>query len=231
MDLVTLIAVCSIGVFDRALTEGLILTASHGEPWAYRVVGEDRPRVFASADEAVAEARKAQHNGVAIRIGLAAIETDLEAATAQPNAAMFAPCVNIGIATRRLDQLAQRCGQMGRHPETCALAVYWGSWQQPDQAFAEAVVIEAAKPRERRLVVEDFGQGAVPAGDGDTRSGLTAAVPPAESEAERQRREYREGGGGLFPEPAHQDAVEESEPERRMIFEAGRGFGAATQEP
>src|SRR5262249_26455583 len=62
-------------------------------------------------------------------------------------AAMFAPCSNITIAAREIAQLAERCNtssNSNRDPIYCAIAAYRGSWDRPDNAFADAVRKSAA---------------------------------------------------------------------------------------
>jgi hypothetical protein len=55
---------------------------------------------------------------------------------------MFAPCSNITIAAREIAQLAERCKtspHFNGDPIYCAIAAYHGSWDRPDNAFADAV--------------------------------------------------------------------------------------------
>jgi len=55
---------------------------------------------------------------------------------------MFAPCSNITIAARQIAQLAERCKtspNFNGNPIYCAIAAYRGSWDHPDNAFADAV--------------------------------------------------------------------------------------------
>lgn len=66
-----------------------------------------------------------------------------DGATTQPGEPLFAPGVNIGLASS------------GRSPQTCALAVSWGSWSCPDDAFAEAVMIQTTPPQ-LPMAIADF---------------------------------------------------------------------------
>ena len=155
MDLLTLVSVCSIAL-EPAMMHSLIWHESRGEPWSYRVPGEGLSYAFPSMSEAIEAAREAQSEVQAddrfatIRVGLVGLEVDLEAATAQPNEAMFEPCANVTIASTRLARLAERCAESGvfsGSPTFCAVAVYRGSWEQPDVAFADAVMLDYALER------------------------------------------------------------------------------------
>ena len=155
MDLLTLVSVCSIA-FEPAVTHSLIWHESRGEPWSYRLAGEGLSYAFPSMTEAIDAARQAQSEVQAdnrfatIRVGLTGLEVDLEAATAQPNEAMFEPCANVTIASTRLARLAERCVEsdiLAGSPTFCAVAVYRGSWEEPDIAFADAVMFDYALER------------------------------------------------------------------------------------
>jgi hypothetical protein len=55
---------------------------------------------------------------------------------------MFAPCSNITVAARQIAQLAEHCKtspHFNGDPIYCAIAAYHGSWDRPDNAFADAV--------------------------------------------------------------------------------------------
>lgn len=146
MDLVTLVAMCSIG-FDPEAMRSLIWQQSHGNPWSFSLPSDAVPRVFGTLREAVAAARAAQTESATIRVGLTGLEVDLEAATAQPNEALFAICPNVTIASERLRRLQDRCAREALHnadPTWCALAVWRGSWEQPDRRFADTVVLGIA---------------------------------------------------------------------------------------
>ena len=150
MDLLTLVSVCSIA-FEPAVMHSLTWHESRGEPWSYRLAGEGLSYTFPSMTEAIDAARQAQSEIQAddrlatIRVGLTGLEVDLEAATAQPNEAMFEPCANVTIASTRLARLAERCVEsdiLAGSPNFCAVAVYGGSWEEPDIAFADAVMLD-----------------------------------------------------------------------------------------
>lgn len=155
MDLLTLVSVCSIA-FEPAVMRSLIWHESRGEPWSYRVAREGVSYTFPSMSEAIDAAREAKFDIQAddrfatIRVGLTGLEVGLEAATAQPNEAMFEPCANVTIASTRLARLAERCVEADvftASPTFCAVAVYRGSWEQPDVAFADAVMLDYALGR------------------------------------------------------------------------------------
>jgi hypothetical protein len=79
-----------------------------------------------------------------ISVGLTGLFADRRSATAT----VFAPCPNIRIAARQIAQLGERCKTIPRFkvdPIHCAIAAYHGSWDQPDNGFADAVRASAAK--------------------------------------------------------------------------------------
>ena len=142
MDLVTLVAACALTV-DTKLMHALIWHQSGGEPWSFSVAGERQPQVYRSAREAVREAQMAVPQGVPIRIGL----TGLAAESTSATGAMFTPCLNISMAARQITQLVDRCKTVSSFkadPIHCAIATYRGSWDRPDNKFADAVATSAA---------------------------------------------------------------------------------------
>jgi hypothetical protein len=142
MDLVTLVATCAFMV-DPKLIHALIWHQSGGEPWSFSVAGERQPQVYRSALEAVREARTAVPQAVPIRIGL----TGLAAESTSATGAMFMPCLNISMAARQITQLVDRCRTVPSFkadPVHCAIAAYRGSWDHPDNKFADAVATSAS---------------------------------------------------------------------------------------
>ncbi|WP_282611080.1 hypothetical protein [Pelagibius sp. Alg239-R121] len=145
MDLVSLIAACTIGGFDPEITRAVVTLSSHGEPWSYRIEGDRNAKVYQSPEAAIVGARQAQKLGKVVRVGLGGIEVDLEAATALPNEAMFSPCVNLSITTRRLSEAATRCAESARpEPDYCAVGIYFGSWEKSADDMIEAAMIQVA---------------------------------------------------------------------------------------
>src|SRR6266446_6874485 len=143
MDLIALVAACALAV-DPKLMHALIWHQSGGEPWSFSVSGERQPQVYRSAPKAAHEARTALPAGVPIRVGLTGLAADPTTATA----AMFTPCLNISMAARQIAQLVDRCKTVPpfrADPIHCAIAAYRGSWDQPDNKFAEAVQTSVAK--------------------------------------------------------------------------------------
>jgi hypothetical protein len=97
-----------------------------------------QPQVFRDVGDAVNAAHDTYPADVAIRIGL----TGLSATPRSTAAAMFAPCSNSAIAARQIAELAEHCkrsSHSNRDPIYCAIAAYRGSWDRPDNAFADAV--------------------------------------------------------------------------------------------
>jgi hypothetical protein len=141
MDLVTLVAACALMV-EPNMMHALIWHQSGGEPWSFSVPGERQPYVYRSAKEAVVEARRSVPAGP-IRIGLTGLPVASEAATT----AMLMPCPNISIAARQIAETVERCKIAPRFtadPIRCAIAAYHGSWDSPDNKFADAVLTSVA---------------------------------------------------------------------------------------
>jgi hypothetical protein len=160
MDLVTLVAACALTVHPK-LMHALIWDQSGGEPWSFSVAGERQQQVYRSAVEAVREARKAVAQGLPIRVGL----TGLAAESTLATEAIFTPCLNIALAARQITQLVDRCKTVPSFkadPVHCAIAAYHGSWDRPDNKFADAVVMSAANgdaPNFDRSDNTDVGSG------------------------------------------------------------------------
>src|SRR5579859_4746715 len=143
MDLTTLVAVCALAV-DPKVMHALVWQQSGGEPWSFSVPGERLPQVYRSPREAVVEAHRSASAGVPIRIGLTGLAVDPAAAAL----AMLMPCPNISIAAQHIAQLSDRCEAVPRFKANsmhCAIAAYHGSWDHPDNKFADAVLTSVAK--------------------------------------------------------------------------------------
>ncbi len=95
--------------------------------------------------EAISSARSLQEKGKKVRIGLMGLDVDLLAATAQPNEAMFEPCVNVNIASRALMKFEERCELAGKtDPKSCAIMSYMGEgYEKQDQTHLDFIMIGA----------------------------------------------------------------------------------------
>jgi hypothetical protein len=142
VDLIALVAACSLTV-DPKLIHALVWHQSGGEPWSFSVPGERQPYVWRSAQQAVAEAHRSAPRGLPIRIGLTGLRVDSDAATL----ALFRPCTNVSTAARQVTELVERCkiAPLTADPARCAIAAYGGSWDHPDNKFADAFLTSAAK--------------------------------------------------------------------------------------
>jgi hypothetical protein len=142
MDLVTLVTACALTV-DPKLMHALVWHQSGGEPWAVSVQGEPSPRVYSNMRDAIREVRSGSIQGSA-RVGLAGVSVS----PSRISASVLLPCRNVAMAA---DQIARHAGRCKTHPRLktepmlCAVAVYRGSWAQPDIKFATDVVATAAK--------------------------------------------------------------------------------------
>jgi hypothetical protein len=142
MDLVTLVTACALAV-DPKLMHAMVWHQSGGEPWAVSVQGEPNPRVYQSMTDAIKETQSDTALGQ-VRIGLAGIRVP----TARVSASVFLPCRNVAMAADQISRLTRRCTTHPRlkaDPTFCAVAVYRGSWEQPDIKFATDVAASVAK--------------------------------------------------------------------------------------
>jgi hypothetical protein len=137
MDLTTLITACTI-MADPKVMHALIWRQSGGEPWAFSVAGQQQTRILQSMKDAVIAAQAIRPDDIAIRVGLAGLPSTPRFVTAT----MFTPCANVTAAARQLAQLVEFCMTSSRakgDPIHCAVAAYHGSWERPDNSFADAV--------------------------------------------------------------------------------------------
>ncbi len=135
MDLVTLVTACAFTV-DPKIMHALIWHRSGGEPWSFTVPGERQPQVYRTVVDA-RPCRTCHLPGRRCDPGRA--DGPIRRSV---TVALFAPCPNITLAARQIAQLAERCETSPRvkdDPIYCAIAVYRGSWERPDNAFADAV--------------------------------------------------------------------------------------------
>jgi hypothetical protein len=143
VDLIALVAACSLTV-DPKLMHALVWHQSGGEPWSFSVPGERQPYVWRSAQLAVAEAHRTAPRGRSIRVGLTGLRVDSDASVL----AVFMPCTNVSTAAQQVTELVERCkiaAPLAADPARCAIAAYGGSWDHPDNKFADAVLSSAAK--------------------------------------------------------------------------------------
>lgn len=142
MDLVTLLSVCTLG-FDPKIMQGISIVQSEGKPYVYKE--GDKVHRFKSVDAVIKSAREKQEQGKAIRIGLMGLEVDLFAETAKPNTKMFEPCINVNIASRRLNDYQEICERKkDSSPETCAVMSYMGgSYSTPDETYLDEIMLGA----------------------------------------------------------------------------------------
>lgn len=141
MDLVTLVTACALAV-DPKLMHALVWHQSGGEPWAISVQGEPNPRIYSSMDLAIREARI--ESRAILRVGLAGLSMP----PSKVAASVLLPCRNVAMAAAQIAKHASRCKTHPRlkaDPTFCAVAVYRGSWEQPDVKFAADVATSVAK--------------------------------------------------------------------------------------
>jgi hypothetical protein len=199
VDLVTLVAGCALAV-EPKIMHALTWHQSGGEPWSFSVPGERQPQVYQTVRDAIGAVRAIDRDDIAIRLGL----TGLSANPRSASAVMFAPCANITVAARQIAQLAERCNTIPRFkadPTHCAIAAYHGSWDQPDNGFADAVRATVAKgdapnfdmPKDTKFDFVDVGATIPPpvfhataaptVAPDDRQRGWSSALFPAKTQA------------------------------------------------
>jgi hypothetical protein len=196
MDLTTLITACALTV-DPKLMHALIWHQSGGEPWVFSVSGERQPQVLRSMGEAIGAARGTQPGDVAIRVGL----TGLPGTPRSVTTTMFAPCSNIASAARQIAQFGELCRASTRSksdPIYCAVAAYHGSWERPDNGFADAVRATVAR--------DDAPDFEMPAGteidaadSGPPRQSVSRDAAPVPPPPPTQNDDERARQSPLFP--------------------------------
>jgi hypothetical protein len=85
-----------------------------------------------------------KHLDVVIQVG----PTGLPGTPRSVTATMFTPCSNISSAARHVAQFVELCSASTRSkgdPNHCAIAAWHGSWERPDNGFADRVLVLAAK--------------------------------------------------------------------------------------
>jgi hypothetical protein len=187
MDLTTLITTCALTV-DPQVMHALIWHQSGGEPWAFTVSGRREPQVLQSAAEAAETARAILPANIAIRVGL----TGLPATPKSVTVAMFTPCSNIALAARQMAQLTERCKKSSSSkgdPIYCAVAAWHGSWERPDDRFADAVRTSVAnKDMPDFEMPAEAGIETANGGGSQPSDGAAAATPSATPDRERARQ-------------------------------------------
>lgn len=136
MDLVSLVTACALTI-DPKLMHALVWHQSGGEPWAVSVPGEPHSRVYPNMNDAIKEARAGSMHG-AVRVGLAGVLVPPRRVAPS----VLLPCRNVAMAADQIGKHAGRCKTHPRlktDPTFCAVAVYRGSWDQPDVKFATDV--------------------------------------------------------------------------------------------
>lgn len=142
MDLVTLITACALTV-DPKLMHAIVWHQSGGEPWAISVQGDANPHVYRNMRDAIQEARDRSSTDV-VRVGLAGISVP----PVKVSASVLLPCRNVAMAAVQISRNTTRCKthpRLKNDPTFCAVAVYRGSWTQPDAKFATDVAATVAK--------------------------------------------------------------------------------------
>ena len=142
MDLLTLVTACAFTV-DPKLMHALAWHQSGGEPWAISVEGEPSPRIYPNMNDAINETRSGSTRGT-VRVGLAGVLVP----PTRVSPSVLLPCRNVAMAADQIRKHTSRCKSHPRlktDPTRCAVAVYRGSWEQPDFKFATDVAATVTK--------------------------------------------------------------------------------------
>ncbi len=229
MDLTTLVTACALAV-DPKIMHALIWHQSGGEPWSFTVAGVHQPQVFRDVTDAVDAAHDTYPADAAVRIGL----TGLSATPRSLTATMFAPCSNITIATREIAQLAERCKtspHFNGDPIHCAIAAYHGSWDRPDNAFADAVRTSVANndaPDFEMPAPTDVNAAEVRSARRPAFHDAAMAAPAAPDDRERARL------SPLFPvksRPSERPPIDDAARERPAVEEQKSDIQSARPTP
>jgi hypothetical protein len=155
----------------------------------FSVSGERQPQVLRSMEEAIGAARGTRPGEIAIRIGL----TGLPGTPRSVTATMFTPCANIAAAARQIAHFTELCRASNRSkgdPIHCAVAAYRGSWERPDNGFADVVQATTAKDDAPDFEMPD-GTGIDIADSGSPRQSAahetTLAPPPSSTPDDLER--------------------------------------------
>jgi hypothetical protein len=216
VDLIALVAACALTV-DSKLMHALVWHQSGGEPWSFTVPGERQLHVYRSAREAVAEAHRGAATGLPIRVGLTGLAVDSDSATL----AMLMPCPNISIAARQIGQLVEQCMVVPRFEANsihCAVAAYRGSWDHPDNTFADAVLTSVAKGDAPNFDMPDEieGRSEGAAAEPPVSGQRNSKMPSAASDDQRQA-----WSSALFPATSKQlNPTSSSDPDADRLQES-----------
>ena len=214
LDLLSLIAACTIGSADAPLWQSLVITEGHARPFSLRTPDDGQVYASPSAEAAGAAAVKLMGQGRRVRFGLAAIEGP--GSPEEPvSPVLFEPCANLLAASRRLEGLRLRCTRDAAgagDPVGCAVAAYLGSFAHRDDQVAAEVLATAAMGRLPNPVIDTGAcaaaalaqAAAVPAPTAPATvvvGGAPAlvAAPSLPGEPSPEERVWLAGGGGLFP--------------------------------
>ncbi len=226
MDLVTLIAACALSVEPKVM-HALIWEQSGGEPWSFSVPGESLPRVLPTIQDAIGEAQATHPDSGRIRAGLTGLSTDPRSTTA----VMFAPCPNITLAARQLTQLAERCKTTSKpDPIYCSVAAYRGSWDRPDNRFADAVraTVEKGNAPNFDMPKDAYFDASDVASEALTPGPQAALSAPAPTPDDRERG----WSSALFPaKPTQPDGISGDVQNRNRAVKESRSLGPATAAP
>ena len=144
MDLVTLVTACALAV-DPKLMHALVWHQSGGEPWAVSRARRSEPARL-SEHAATRSGRRAssfiREHGArrSCRRLRAAIEASRHPFFCHAAMSRWRPCRSASYTSR-----CKTHPRLKTDPTFCAVAVYRGSWEQPDVKFATDVAASVAK--------------------------------------------------------------------------------------
>ena len=226
LDLLSLIAACTIGSADAPLWQSLVITESHARPFSLRTPDDGQVYASPSAEAAGAAAVQLMGQGRRVRFGLTAIDAkrrsgpsrepvprepagDGPGSPEEPvSPVLFEPCANLLTASRRLEALRQRCARDAAgssDPVGCAVAAYHDSFEHRDDQVAAEILATAAMGRLPNPVIDTGACAAAvaaPTAPATVVAGgapALVATPSLPGEPSPEERAWLAGGGGLFP--------------------------------
>jgi hypothetical protein len=118
--------------------------------------------------------------------------------------ALFMPCTNVSTTARQVTELIERCkiaAPLTTDPARCAIAAYGGSWDHPDNKFADAVLTLAANGDAPDFDMPDGIDGQLDAASSELP--VSRQRDPAERPAAASDH-LQAWSSGLFPAKAKQ---------------------------
>jgi len=141
MDLITMVLACSLYT-DNSITNAMVQVGSHNNSLAVR--STDGLKIFKTQSDAINYTNTALQQGNTIDIGIMQIPSRWAHAS-HSAAELFAPCKNMVVATKILNQAMDRCSELSANDpsideQACALSIYKTGNPQAGLDYANAII-------------------------------------------------------------------------------------------